>query len=66
MRAAPTATAVATSGLGLVGGSYNTTTLATSNIGVNGGRCAVNMDTSTGELKQLCDQPLPVTLDAEL
>ena len=66
MRAAPTATAVATAGIGLVGGSYTTTTLAVSNIGINGGRAAVNMDTSTGELKQLCQQGLPLTLDAEL
>ena len=66
MRAAPTATAVATGGFGLVGGSYTTTSLAVSNIGVNGGRAAVNIDTSTGEVKQLCQQGLPVTLDAEL
>jgi len=66
MRASPTATAVATSGFGLVGGSYTTTTLAVSNIGINGGRAAVNIDTSTGELKQLCQQGLPVTLFADL
>ena len=66
MRASPTATHVATGGFGLVGGSYTTTSLAVSNIGVNGGRAAVNMDTSNGSLLQLCQQGLPMTLDAEL
>ncbi len=66
MRVSPTATHVATGGFGLVGGSYTTTSLAVSNIGVNGGRFAVNMDTSNGTLLQLCQQALPLTLDAEL
>lgn len=66
MRASPTATHVATGGFGLVGGSWTTTSLIVSNIGVNGGRFAVNMDTSNGVTLQLAQQGLPCTLSAEL
>ena len=65
MRAAPTVTAVATGGFGLVGGSFNTTTLITSTMGVNGGRYAINHDSSI-TTNQLCQCGLPCTLAAEL
>jgi hypothetical protein len=65
MRASPTVTAVATGGFGLIGGSFNTTTLVTSTMGVNGGRYIVNHDSSIG-INQFVQCGLPCTLDAEL
>ena len=60
MRAAPTATHVATGGFGLVGGSFTTTSIATSTLGVNGGRIAFNHNGSITTLQfiqvgQPCD-----------
>ena len=65
MRAAPTATHVATGGFGLVGGSFTTTSIATTTLGVSGGRYVINIDTSISTL-QLVQCGMPVTLDAEL
>jgi hypothetical protein len=65
MRAAPTVTHVATGGFGLVGGSYTTSSLAGSTMGVNGGRFISNIDTSI-TTNQFCQQGLPCTLSAEL
>jgi len=65
MRASPTATHIATAGFGLVGGSFTTTSLAVSSVGVEGGRYAVNHNSSI-TANQLCDCGLPITLDAEL
>ena len=65
MRAAPTVTAVATGGFGLIGGSFNTTTLVTSTMGANGGRYIVNHDSSI-TINQFVQCGLPCTLDAEL
>jgi hypothetical protein len=60
MRASPTATHVATGGFGLVGGSFTTTSIATTSLGVNGGRIAFNHDSSISTLQfiqvgQPCD-----------
>ena len=65
MRAAPTATHVATGGFSTVGGSADTTGVATSNLGANGGRIALNLD-ATLTVNQWCQCALAANLDAEL
>ena len=65
MRTAPTVTHVAVGGFGLIGGSFTTSSLAGSNMGVNGGRYISNID-STLTVNQLVQLGLPCTLFAEL
>ena len=65
MRAAPSATHVATGGFSTVGGSADTTGVATSNLGANGGRIALNLD-ATLTVNQWCQCALAANLDAEL
>jgi len=65
MRVAPTATHVATGGFGLVGGSFTTTSIATTSIGVNGGRIAFNHNSSISTL-QFIQVGQPCDLFAEL
>ena len=65
MRAGPTATHVATGGFSTVGGSANTTGVATSNLGANGGRIALNIDASL-TVNQMCQCALAANLSAEL
>ena len=67
MRAAPTVTAVATGGFGLIEWKFGGgTTLVTSTMGANGGRYIVNHDSSMQLLDQFVQCGLPCTLDAEL
>jgi len=65
MRAAPTNTHVATGGFSTVGGSADTTGVAAANLGVNGGRIALNLD-ATLTVNQMCQCALAANLDAEL
>ena len=65
MRANPTVTHVATGGFGLIGGSYNTTSLIGSTMGVNGGRFISAID-ATLAVEQFAQGGLPCTLDSEI
>ena len=66
MRTAPTLTYNASGGFGLVGGSYNTTGLVVSSMGVNGGRIAFSIDTNIGSIFQFCQQALAADHFADL
>ena len=66
MRTTPTVTHNATGGFGLIGGSYNTTSIATSTLNANGGRVAFNIDTSIGNINQFCQQALGADYFCEL
>ena len=66
MRTTPTVTHNATGGFGLIGGSYNTSSIATSTLSANGGRVAFNIDSSLGNVNQFCQQALGADYFCEL